>query len=162
MLTVLFPLGAGGGEQVEYGYKGKGVLIHLLCDGNGMPLRFSSTSAKGNERKQLTFLIDQLRKKKKFHLLYADKGYDADWLRVFLIKNNLYPMIPRRQFASSPKVTVNPVLKKINCRWKIERTFAWLKRKYRRIQTRWERKMCYWEGFVALAMIMLWVDKLVR
>ena len=159
-MTVLFPPGPGGGEEVEIGYKGKGVLIHLLTDGNGLPLRFSSTSAKGNERKQLVALVNQLPKMRKIHFLYADKGYDANWLRFYLIKKNWYPVIPRRRFATSPKIKTNPILKKLNCRWKIERTFAWIKRKYRRIQTRWERRMCYWESFVSVAMIMLWVERL--
>ena len=30
----LFPPGKGGGELVEYGYKGKGVTIHSLVDAN--------------------------------------------------------------------------------------------------------------------------------
>ena len=33
----LFPPGRGG-EEVAYGGKGKGVLIHTLTEGNGMPL----------------------------------------------------------------------------------------------------------------------------
>jgi len=156
----LFPPAPGGGESVEYGYKGKGVLTHLISDGHGMPLRFSSTNAKGDERKQLVTLVDQLPSMKKLHFFYADKGYDAHWIRVYLLKKNWYPMIPKRKFASSSRVKPSAVLKKLNCRWKIERTFAWIKRKYRRIQSRWERKMCYWEGFVSLAMIMLWVNRL--
>ena len=125
-----------------------------------MPLRFSSTDAKGDERKQLIALVDQLPSMKKLHFFYADKGYDAHWIRVYLLKKNWYPMIPKRKFASSSRIKSSPVLKKLNCRWKIERTFAWIKRKYRRIQSRWERKMCYWEGFIALAMIMLWIGRL--
>ena len=31
---VLFPAGSGGGEEVAYGYKGKGILIHTLTEGN--------------------------------------------------------------------------------------------------------------------------------
>ena len=34
----LFPPGKGGGEDVAYGYKGKGILIHSITDANGMPL----------------------------------------------------------------------------------------------------------------------------
>ena len=33
-----YPPGKGGGEDVAYGYKGKGILLHPLADGNGMPL----------------------------------------------------------------------------------------------------------------------------
>jgi hypothetical protein len=33
-----FPPGKGGGEGVARGGKGKGILIHSLTEGNGMPL----------------------------------------------------------------------------------------------------------------------------
>jgi len=33
----LFPPGKGGGEGVARGGKGKGILIHSLTEGNGMP-----------------------------------------------------------------------------------------------------------------------------
>jgi hypothetical protein len=42
-LTGLFPAGSGGGEEVAYGGKGKGILIHTLTEGNGMPLANSTT-----------------------------------------------------------------------------------------------------------------------
>lgn len=158
---VLFPPAPGGGEGVEIGYKGKGVLTHLLSDGNGMPVNFSSTSAKGNERTEVVHLISNLMLRKKLSFLHADKGYDAKWLRLHLAKNSFYPMIAYRRYKNRERPPKSSFLKKLNCRWKIERTFAWIKIKFRRIQTRWERRMCYWEGFVSLAMIMLWVDKLV-
>ena len=37
--TGQYPPGKGGGEDARYGYKGKGILIHTLTDGNGMPKR---------------------------------------------------------------------------------------------------------------------------
>ena len=46
-----FAGGKGGGEEVEYGYKGKGVTNHLLVDGNGSPIGIIATSAKENEKK---------------------------------------------------------------------------------------------------------------
>ncbi|MBW4455430.1 MAG: transposase, partial [Nostoc indistinguendum CM1-VF10] len=41
--------GKGGGEEVAYGGKGKGVLIHTLTEGSGMPLANCTTPANGNE-----------------------------------------------------------------------------------------------------------------
>ncbi|CDN11073.1 hypothetical protein RintRC_0095 [Richelia intracellularis] len=35
--TGLFPLGKGGGDGVAYGGEGKGILIHTLTEGSGMP-----------------------------------------------------------------------------------------------------------------------------
>ncbi len=45
-----YPPGKGGSEQVAYGYKGKGILIPTLTDGNGKPLSSITTSANGSER----------------------------------------------------------------------------------------------------------------
>lgn len=39
-------------EEVAYGSKGKGILIHTLTEGNGMPLAKSTSPANGNEREQ--------------------------------------------------------------------------------------------------------------
>ncbi len=57
-----FSAGKGGGESVEYGYKGKGVTTHLMTDGLGNPLRLTSTGAAGNER---TEVIPLLKKNKR-------------------------------------------------------------------------------------------------
>ena len=44
----LFPPGAGGGEEVAYARKGKGILIHTLTQGNGMPIA-NLTTAEGRK-----------------------------------------------------------------------------------------------------------------
>ena len=47
---VFFSRGKGGGEEIEYGFKGKGTTTHLLVDENGAPVAFTSTAANGDER----------------------------------------------------------------------------------------------------------------
>ncbi|EGJ35276.1 MULTISPECIES: hypothetical protein [Moorena] len=56
----LFPPGKGGGEGVAYGYKGKGVLIHTVTEGNGMPMAYSTTPANGSEPEQVIPLLDSI------------------------------------------------------------------------------------------------------
>lgn len=83
-MTGLFPPGKGGGEDVAYGYKGKGILIHTLTDGYGMPLANRTTPANGSERDQVIPLLDAVkvkthqpgRPRKRVKVLAADKGYD--------------------------------------------------------------------------------------
>ncbi|MEM6752098.1 MAG: hypothetical protein AAF630_03780 [Cyanobacteria bacterium P01_C01_bin.38] len=58
---VLFPPGKGGGEEIAYGGKGKGVLIHTFTEGNGMPLANSTTPANGSEREQVIPLLDKVK-----------------------------------------------------------------------------------------------------
>ena len=60
---VLFPPGKGGGEDVAYGRKGKGILIHTLTEGSGMPLANLTTAANGSEPEQIFPLLDSVKLK---------------------------------------------------------------------------------------------------
>ena len=53
-----FSSGQGRGEDVAYGQKLAGILIHTLREGNGLPVANCTTAANGNEREQLIPLID--------------------------------------------------------------------------------------------------------
>jgi IS5 family transposase len=100
----LFPPGKGGGEDVAYGYKGKGILIHTLTDGNGMPLANRTTPANGNQREQVIPLLNNIkvktnkpgRPRKRVKVLAADKGYDSKEIRVALRKRGIRPQLPKR------------------------------------------------------------------
>lgn len=84
-----FAAGKGGGEGVEYGFKGKGVTIHALSDGNGMPLSLIHTGAATSERDQVIPLLDSVnprtglrgRSRKRPVVVQMDKGYDSRELR---------------------------------------------------------------------------------
>jgi hypothetical protein len=100
----LFPPGKGGGEGVAYGHKGKGVLIHTLTEGNGMPLANCTTPANGNEREQVIPLLDSIkvktnkpgRPRKRVKVLAADKGYDSKinvLLYVNAVSDHNYPNV---------------------------------------------------------------------
>ncbi|MDX1978356.1 MAG: hypothetical protein SFT94_11855 [Pseudanabaenaceae cyanobacterium bins.68] len=47
----LFPHGKG--EGVDYGREGKGILIHLVTDGNGMSVSCCTTAANADESQQV-------------------------------------------------------------------------------------------------------------
>ena len=51
--TEPFPPGKDGGEGVAHVGQGKGVLIHSLTEGHGMPLVNRPTPANGDERAQV-------------------------------------------------------------------------------------------------------------
>src|SRR5262245_5203561 len=78
----LFPPGKGGGEGVARGGKGKGILIHSLTEGGGMPLANRTTPANGDERAQVVPLLDAVkvrtgkrgRPRKRLKVLATDKG----------------------------------------------------------------------------------------
>ena len=52
-MDVSFSPGQGEGEDVAYGHKGKGILIHTLREENGLPVANCTTPANANERAQL-------------------------------------------------------------------------------------------------------------
>ncbi|MCW5206181.1 transposase [Desulfobulbus sp. F5] len=100
-MTALFTHRKGGGAEVAYGYKGKGVFIHLLVDADGMPLSVCSAPANENERKQVEPLLEMFAVKtgktgcppQKLRRIAADKGYDPDPLRDFLKSKGIQPQI---------------------------------------------------------------------
>lgn len=165
--TALFPPGKGGGENVEYGYKGKGVTIHALIDGQGMPLAVCSTSAKVYEPTQVEPLLDSIfllhgqvgRPRKRPNCLQADAGYDTKNLRSKLKHRGIRARISKNQRARKTQKSGRPLLKPID-RWKCERTFAWLQRKFRRLVVRWERRNNYWQGFLAFCVCYLWIERI--
>jgi IS5 family transposase len=162
-----FPPGKGGGEGVAYGRKGKGILIHSLTDAAGMPLSTGTTPANGDERAQVIPLLDTLhvrtgkqgRPRKRFQVLAADKGYDAKDLRHRLRRRGMRAQIPKRVW-NTKKPRGRPIKKDVP-RYQAERTFAWFQRKYRRLVVRWERLAACFNAFLALALIHMWVHRLI-
>jgi transposase len=165
---VLFPPGKGGGEGVAHGFKGKGVTIHSLVDGNGMPLAVNSTPANAYEPDQVIPLIDSIhvhtgrpgRSRKCPTLLQADAGYDIKRLRQKLKSRGIQPRVSVNSRCRKKPKRGRPYAKTID-RWKCERTFAWYQRKFRRLVVRWERRSAYWHGFLAFGFCIMWIDHLV-
>jgi len=163
---VFFSRGKGGGEEIEYGFKGKGTTTHLLVDGNGAPVALTSTPANGDERQQVEPLLDRVSARVKsvqerlgkIPIFEADKGYDANELRYKLLKRCIFPWICRRKRRGKIAKKVEPTLKRM--RWKVERAISWLQRKFRRLAVRWERRTRYWQGFLAFGLITFWIDRL--
>jgi hypothetical protein len=162
-----FPPGQGGGEGIAYGRKGKGILIHSLTDAAGMPLSTGTTPANGDERAQVLPLLDSLhvrtgqrgRPRKRFKVLAAEKGYDAKDLRRRRRRRGSRPQIPTRGWKTE-KPRGRPIKKDVP-RDQAARTFAWFQRKYRRLVVRWERLAACFNAFLAMAMIHMWVHKLI-
>ena len=100
----LFPPGKGGGEGVARGGKGKGVHIHSLTAGDGMPVAHRTTPAKGDERAQGMLLLDAVkvrtgtrgRPRQRLHVIATDTGYDATALRQKLRPRGIRAQIPKR------------------------------------------------------------------
>lgn len=155
---------------MSHGYKGKGSLIHLLVDGKGEPLATTTTGSGGNERTEVEKLLQKTTILPKTSLagrmvvLEADRGYDCGWLRQVLLSRGIFPFIPYRKMRGRDAPLSKEVMETFHLekrRWQVERAFAWLKRRCRRLMTRWERKKVIWDGFVTLGLIYTWMLNLV-
>lgn len=131
-----------------------------------MPLANCTTPANGNEREQVLLLLDKVklktlkpgRPRKKLKVLAADKGYDSKDKRAALRKRGIRPQIPKRVWKSK-KNRGRPI--KISVpRFQQERCFAWYQRKYRRLAVRWERQKVYFDSFIDLATIHIWIQRI--
>lgn len=136
---------------------------HLIVDSNGHPLNVITTGAGGDERKQVTPLLDTICKYihksnlSKIPILEADKGYDSMDLRENILAYDIFPWIPYRKMGKKNK---NGKTSMKRFRWKVERAIAWLQKKFRRIVARYERRLKYWIGFLKLSLIYFWITKL--
>ncbi len=163
----LFPPGKGGGEGVARGGKGKGVLIHSLTDGGGMPLANRTTAANGDERAQVLPLLEALkvhtgkrgRPRTRLGGLVTDKGDEAKALRQKLRQRGIGAQLPKRLWKRK-KHRGRPMKKGVP-RFQAERTFAWFQKKYRRLVVRWERTVACFEAFLAIATIHIWIQRLI-
>ena len=57
----VFSPGKSGGAIVKHGYKGKGILIHMLVDEEGMPLSVGTTPANGDQPAQINTLLEPVK-----------------------------------------------------------------------------------------------------
>jgi transposase len=149
---------------VAYGHKGKGVLIHGLVDGNGRMLSACVTPANGDEKAQVEPLLDDVivqtgrrgRPPKRIGRLAGDKNYDAKALRATLRRRGIEPQFPKRRRRSGKPHRGRPLQQTVP-RYPIERAWAWLQRRFRRLVVRWERKTLFFNAFLQLAVCWQWV-----
>lgn len=103
--------GKGGGDDVGYGYKGKGCTLHHFCDNNGRSLALKTTTANTDERKVVLDLLDSFvlhtgkvgRPPKKVKALQGDKGYQDKKLRAKLKKRGIAPKIAQKRSNGKKK-----------------------------------------------------------
>jgi Transposase DDE domain len=131
-----------------------------------MPLASCLTPANGDERAQVMPLLDAVnvrtgtrgRPHTRLKGLATDKGDDAKALRQQLRRRGIRAQIPKRIWKTKPP-RGRPIKVSVP-RFQAERTFAWVQKKYRRLVVRWERLAVCCAAFWALAMIHMWVHRL--
>lgn len=89
----------------------------------------------------------------------ADRAYDSDPLRESMAENGYILISPHRKNRVKPKTNDGRRLRRYSRRWIVERTFAWM-HSYRRVVTRFEKRVDLYEGFVQLACAFIAINRL--
>ena len=152
----LFPPGKGGGDGVDYGRKGKGILIYTLTEANGMPLANCTTPAQSrrlksrrrsdaceasklrNEREQVVPLLDRVKVKtkqpgrlrKRVKVLAAERTLRVQCLRSAKVR------WLRHRIAYFDKRTTQKVVEGINNKLKLIKRRAFGFRNFDNLQLR--------------------------
>ena len=121
-----------------------------MADRHGLPIGAWITSASPAEVTLVEDTLDACFLRRAPDRLIGDRAYDSDPLDARLWKERKVEMIsPHRGNRKRAKTQDGRTLRCYKRRWKIERLFAWLKN-YRRVNTRYERNVENFVGFVLL------------
>jgi transposase len=155
------------GEDIAYGWKGKGSTVHLVTEGNGLPLAFLVTAANVAEVTMGLKVIDQVkvprhqgRPRQRPATLATDKSYDSANFRQELRRRGIQPSIPQRKWKNRRRRPGRPSLvhQVSQSRWKVERSHGWLDN-WRRLVTRYD---WYTQSYVAFLTIACFMAALSR
>ncbi len=161
------------GEPADHALGRSGGLatkIHMLCDANGVPLRFLLSGGQASEISYAQPLLDGVsipsaqrgRPRKRCKWLLADKGYDAEALRQYCDRCRVQPVIPMRSMKRKPKPGLSKLFDRPKYRQRnvIERMFGWLKEN-RRLVTRFDKLAKSYASMVSLACAMRCLRRLI-
>lgn len=135
--------------------------IHILCDGNGLPLHFHLTPGQSHESTTLDellegadlVLLDEHGERIPWPAaLGGDKGYRADWIDEYLLDLGITPVIPSKENEDRDARSVDFDKEAYRRRNIVERLIGWLK-EYRRIFSRYEKTAKNFGGMLTLAFI---------
>jgi len=142
----------------------------MLCDANGVPLRFLLSGGQASDISYAQPLLDGVsipsaqrgRPRKRCKWLLADKGYDAEALRQYCDRCRIQPVIAMRSMKRKPKPGLSRLFDRPKYRQRnvIERMFGWLKEN-RRLVRRFDKLAKSCASMVSLARAMLCPRRLV-
>jgi len=133
----------------------------LACDQRGTPLGAYLAAATPNEVTLVEKTLGQMPGRGEIERLIADRGYDSNPLRTFLLDRGIVPIIPKRVNNKKAICQDGRTLRRYAHRWVIERTFAWLGW-FRRLLVRHERLMATYRGFFHFACALLTIRVLLK
>ena len=131
-----------------------------------MPLSNRTTPANGSETDQVIPFIGSVevktnkrgRPRKPLKVLAVDKAYNSKNKRAVLIWDGIWPQWPKGVWKTK-KNKDKPIKISLPRCWQ-ERCFPWYQKKYRRLVVRWEGISACFDGFLSLAIIHIWINKI--
>lgn len=128
----------------------------LLSDAKGIPLSVVLCGANRHDSKMLMDALDAIvvavpaaGEQEQRHLL-LDRGYDTPACRQVAVDEGLVAHIPQKATEEDPIPAPGDPERHPARRWVVEVGHSWFNR-FRRIQTRWEKRQDLYLGFVELA-----------
>ena len=101
---------------------GRTTKIHLATDANGLPIDFKITGGEVHDCQVAEQLIETV---EAADYLIADKGYNAEKIRIFIKNRNMLPIIPMRSNSKRSNKEFDKYL--YGLRHFVENAFARLK-----------------------------------
>lgn len=132
---------------------------------NGLPVSIVTSPANIHDSTKFIDVIENIldflddESVKQIVSVYADKGYDAKYIRMYLRNNGIRCCIPYRNNSKSMlknNLQNNSYSNYNKTRFVVERFFGWLKNGFHRTRIRYEKSCDNYLGFVYLASIMMY------
>ncbi|MCO8061907.1 IS5 family transposase, partial [Acinetobacter lwoffii] len=129
---------------------GRTTKIHLATDANGLPIDFKITGGGVHDSQVAKQLIDTVGEAT---YLIADKGYDAEHIRIYAQNKDMIPIIPMRSNSKRSNKEFDEYLYKL--RHLVENVFARLKN-FRAIATRFDKLARNYQSMIYIACMFIW------
>ena len=124
--------------------------MHLICDGQGLPLAVTISPGQEHETQQFIPLMEEIEAwDNSPDKLAGDMGYSANWIRDWLKERGIKPVIPHKSNETSKERLDRKSYRRRNI---IERCVSNLKW-FRRVATRYEKLAVHYLGMLKLAII---------
>jgi transposase len=141
------------GVKVEAVVEASGLPIGVATDGAGVPETVLAGVALGDIPAAVPVPVGVP--------VVADRAYDSDPLRERLAEEGFILVSPHRKGRKRKRTADGRRLRRYKRRYVVERSFAWL-HSYRRVVTRYERRMDLYDGFVHMACAFICLNRLVK
>lgn len=138
--------------------------VELVVDRTGVPLGLATDAASVPETALVGPALDDIPASVLVPAdtpLVVDRAYDSDPLREELAERGFRVLAPHRRSRTRPSSNDGRRMRRYKRRWVVERTFAWL-HSYRRVITRYDRRVHMHDGFTRLACAFIALNRLVK